>query len=85
MSSFDDHSRNWNDDRSFTMRPPLGEILGSSNLSDEYGFTERPHDHDPDALASDNVKRSVNVKLPCYIVAAEAIGVGMILFFTFMP
>jgi hypothetical protein len=82
MSSFDDHSRNWNDDRSFTMRPPLGEILGSSNLSDEYGFTERPHD--PDALTRDNGTRSVNVKLLWYIVGTEAIGVGLILFFTFM-
>jgi hypothetical protein len=84
MSHFDDHNRNWNDDRSFTTRPPLGEILGSSNLSDEYGFTERPRENDTETFNHGNGSRSVNVKLLWYIVAAEALGVGLILSFTFM-
>lgn len=89
MSDFDHHQTNWNDDLfSHLNDGPYGglsisEVLQKPYLAEQYGQYPMQHDN-VESIADANVTNEFNLKALWYVVLAEAVAVGLILFFKFI-
>jgi hypothetical protein len=89
MSNFDDHNQRWNDEL-FSNRKDgpygglsYGEVVSNPTLARIYGLDAWRDEQFQVELDNTQPTRG-SLKIIWYLVLAEAVAIGLILFFTFM-
>jgi hypothetical protein len=92
MSQFDDNFRSAFEDNSSVNSGgsygglSISEILQQPHLAEQYGLYGVGSNSEDYMLNSENVSsKEIDVRTLLYFVGAQAIGVGLILGFTFLP